>query len=236
MKPRALVPVLLMLLAVLACSPSLTAPPQGPAQTALARTQAAVTSQAAQALTQAAPSPTLLTIKTPSVTDTPNPTDTSAPTDTVEAPEVASATASPLPSATPSPTPTRRPVVAGPSFLDTVVAVKKQVDNVGWQIDLATNSGTLDCQEVVNSYEYVAPRTTLNNVPASLAGAYGLYSQGVNLFLTKSADLYTNCKNYLANPSGGGSIPALQWTVTRTAVNDADQLLRQAIIAAGGTP
>jgi hypothetical protein len=241
MKYRWFVPGLLLLAAVMAC---------GPSQNNILQTQASgvtLTARAQQTLTAATPSPT----RRPLIRSTTVPTDTPPPADTAAIQTDASATPtlhllklptrapSPTPTPTPTPTrtrtPTRRPVPAGPTFLETVVAVRQQVENFGGQIDIAVNSGQLDCQQTVNSYEYVAARASLNNVPTSLAGAYGLYTQGVSIFLTKSADLYQNCKTFLANPSGG-SVPALQWTVARTAVNDADQLLRQAVIAAGGTP
>jgi hypothetical protein len=242
MKYHWFVPSLLLLAAVMACGPS-----QNVIQTAIAQTQviqATMTSRAAQTVTAAAPTPTATWTDSPQPSDTPEPTDTPAPTRTPKPTNTAAAQSSTraTPTRTPldllgasSPSPTRRPVAAGPTFLDTVVGVKKQVDNFGWQIDIAVNSGSLDCQQTVNSYEYVAARSILKNVPASLAGAYSLYTQGVPIFITKAADLYQNCKNFLASPSGAG-VPALQWTVARTAVSDASQLLRQAIIAAGGTP
>jgi hypothetical protein len=47
--------------------------------------------------------------------------------------------------------------------------------------------------------------------------------------------MYLNCKNALANP-GQGSIPAFQWGNARAGVDEAVELERQAITAAGGTP
>ena len=252
MTQRWFVPILLLLLALLACGPS--GPSQNAIQTAIAQTQviqATATSGAAQTMTAGAPTPTRsrsanlppTPTPTPAVTEvpsrTPAPTHTPAPAHTAEP----GATFTPLALASPSPTktatskPKTTAAVKPPlDFLGTVANVKKQVENFGGQIDIAVNSGSIDCQQIVDSYEFVAARSTLNNVPASLAGAYGLYSQGVSLFLTKAADLYQNCKNFLADPNGGGGVPAQQWTVARTAVNDAGDLLRQAIIAAGGTP
>ena len=239
MKYRLFVPSLLLLAAVLACGPAAAnTPSPGLVQTAIVQTQAAGATAQMATLNASLPSPTWtpLTVRTKPPTSAPAapPTDTPAPSDTPH--RVATAAPAVTPTPTPSTTPTRRPAPAGPSFLDTVVAVRKQVENFGWQIDQAASSGKFDCQPAVTAYEYVAAHATIQNVPASLAGAYGLYTQGVTTFTTKAADLYTNCKNYLANPSGGGSIPPLQWTVARTSVTDADQLLRQAIIAAGGTP
>jgi hypothetical protein len=125
--------------------------------------------------------------------------------------------------------------VPTPDFLATVVAVKKQMENFGGQIDIAMRSGYIDCRTSVDSYDYVSARAT-QTVPDSMAGAYQLYTSGVSIFVNGGRDLYQNCANYLANPDVPGSIPHSQWSVARTAVNDASEKLRQAIIALGGTP
>ena len=240
MKPRGFVSLLMLLLAVLACS----------------TTQNLLPATATPAPSRLPPSPTLrprptLNLNLASPTDaappedtaTEPPSDTEAPSDTPEPSQTPRPARSPTPRATATPAASQKPTAkptraatAAPNFLDTAVAVKRQVEVFGGQIDIAVGSGTIDCQQTVDSYNYVAARATLKNVPNSLAGAYSLYTQGVSLFLSKAADLYTNCQNFLANPDAGGEVPALQWTVARTAVNDAGQLLRQAIIAAGGTP
>jgi hypothetical protein len=245
-----LVAVLFLCLAVLACGPSqtLVKTPAAPSQTqppAQTRPPATPTITHLNFPTDS-PTPGARDTATPKPTDqstsadTPVPADTAVPTDAVLPTDTAMpVTDTPAPTATPTKKPTARPGSGGgttqASFLQTVTAVKGQLENFGGQIDIAVHSGSLDCTQTVNSYEFVASHATIANVPASLAGAYQLYTQGLGIFLPKAADLYTNCKNFLANPSGGG-IPAQQWTVARTAVNDADQLLRQAIIAAGGTP
>jgi hypothetical protein len=240
MKYRLLIPTLLLLAAALACGPSQSLAPTHAAPTQTQTASAPASPTIFHLPTQppadtASPSATHRPTVTPRVTDTVAPADTASAADT-SAPDLST----PVPTASPTPTkkPTARPGSGGvtaASFLDTVTSVKKQVENFGGQIDIAVHSGTIDCQQTVNSYEFVAARATINGVPASLAGAYGLYTQALGIFIPKAADLYTNCKNYLANPNGG-TIPVLTWTVARTAVNDAGQLLRQAIIAAGGTP
>ena len=233
MKQHGFISLIMLLAAILACGPT-----QSLVQTAVPKTPTGEpTSRPRATFNLAAPTDTELAASADTPTDvpsnTPQPSHTPRPARTAT-PRVP-ASPSPAASATRTAKPTRA-ATAAPSFLTTVVAVKKQVENFGGQIDIAVGSGTLDCQQTVDSYNYVAARATLKNVPDSLAGAYSLYTQGVSLFLSKSADLYTNCNNFLADPNASGSVPALQWTVARTAVNDAGDLLRQAIIAAGGTP
>jgi hypothetical protein len=115
------------------------------------------------------------------------------------------------------------------------LGVRAQVDNFGWQIDLAVRSGLLDCTEVVNAYEYVAARSTLN-VSGNLAGPYQLYTNGVSVFLSNAEGLYLNCKNFLNGQDDGSGVPHSQWANARTKVNESHELLSQAIAAAGGTP
>ena len=241
MKQPGFISLLLLLAALIACGPTQiliqTAVPKTPTRQPTSRPRATL-NLAAPTATEL-PANTELPVDSPTdvPSDTPPPSRTPRPARSATPRVPASPTDSPAPAASKTPTakPTRA-ATAAPSFLDTAFAVKKQVEVFGGQIDIAVGSGTIDCQQTVDSYDYVAARATLKNVPNSLAGAYSLYTQGVALFLGKSADLYTNCKNYLADPTASGSVPALQWTVARTAVNDAGQLLRQAIIAAGGTP
>ncbi len=165
------------------------------------------------------------------------------------APFTASATAtltaapSPTPTATLAPTLTRPPVTLQPAatsapptpdFLATAAIVKMQIEGFGGLIDEALQQGYIDCQNVVNQYTAIFNAPTLN-VPGDLAGAYQLYSDGVNIFTTKARDLNQNCVDFMANPSGD-EIPFQQWGLARQGVNEAVDKLRQAITSAGGTP
>lgn len=197
---------------------------------------------------------------TPEPTETPVPTElpapTLAPTDTPtpvpsDTPTLAP-THTPVPTDTPQPTPTFTPIPTAtktfapvtlaptatftspaPDFLTLVSTVKRQVEGFGGLIDGALGQGFIDCRDVVNQYLTIANAPKFD--PGGFAGPYQTYRSAVDLFSAKSHDIYQNCSDFLANPSGG-SISFQQWGAARQSVNEAADLLRQAIVAAGGTP
>jgi len=120
-----------------------------------------------------------------------------------------------------------------PAFLATVTTVKRQIEGFGGLIDSALRQGSINCEDVVNQYLTIAGAPQFD--PGGFAGPYQAYRAAVDLFTAKSHDIYQNCADFLANPSGG-SIPFQQWGAARQSVNEAVDLLRQAIVAAGGTP
>jgi hypothetical protein len=124
---------------------------------------------------------------------------------------------------------------AAPDFLTTVAGIKRQMEIFGGIIDIAANGdGTVDCQQVVNVHDAVVNAPNFS-VPGPLAGAYQLYRNGVGNFATKTNDMYLNCQSVVNGGTSGG-IPPQQWQLARQGVNEAVDMLRQAIIAAGGTP
>jgi hypothetical protein len=192
---------------------------------------------------------------TPAATDTAEPLPTSAPTatptrrnatPTIRRPaQLVSATPSPTPEPTDTPGPTDTPEptatntrAAGPrppDFLTTVARIKRQMEIFGGIIDIALGgNGAVDCNEVisVNAAVVNAPNVAVAN---NLTGAHQLYRQGVGNFANKTKDMVLNCQNYLAN-NNSGDIPYHQWGTARQGVAESVDLLRQAIIAAGGTP
>ena len=147
----------------------------------------------------------------------------------------ASATPRPTTSPEPTATSTRRPGPPPPDFLKTVAGIKRQMEIFGGIIDIAFNgSGAIDCNEVITVHDSVTTAPLLN-VANSLAGANQLYRQGVDNFTSKTRDMYLNCQSFLANNSNG-AIPFQQWGPARQGVSESVDLLRQSIIAAGGTP
>jgi hypothetical protein len=107
------------------------------------------------------------------------------------------------------------------------------VEGFGGLIDSALRQGAINCEDVVNEYLTIASAPRFDS--GSLAGPYQTYRTAVDLFSAKSRDIYQNCADFLANPSGG-SIPFQQWGAARQSVNEAVDLLRQAIVATGGAP
>jgi hypothetical protein len=174
------------------------------------------------------PTPVPSDTPTPEPTDTPVPTDTPEPTDTLAPTATFTNTFAPVTLA-----PTATFTSPAPDFLTIVTTVKRQVEGFGGLIDGALGQGFIDCQDVVNQYLTIAGAPQFD--PGGLAGPYQTYRAAVDLFAAKSHDIYQNCADFLANPSGG-SIPFQQWGAARQSVNEAVDLLRQAIVAAGGTP
>jgi hypothetical protein len=184
------------------------------------------------------PAPTLAPTETPtsvpSDTPTPEPTDTPAPTDTPKPTDTLAPTATFTNTFVPvTLAPTATFTSPAPDFLTIVTTVKRQVEGFGGMIDGALGQGFINCEDVVNQYLTIAGAPQFD--PGGLAGPYQTYRAAVDLFAAKSHDIYQNCADFLANPSGG-SIPFQQWGAARQSVNEAVDLLRQAIVAAGGTP
>ncbi|MBI3242979.1 MAG: hypothetical protein HYZ49_11865 [Chloroflexi bacterium] len=174
------------------------------------------------------PTPVPSDTPTPEPTHTPVSTDTPKPTDTLAPTATHTNTFVPVTLA-----PTATFTSAAPDFLTTVSTVKLQVEGFGGMIDGALRNGFINCQDVVNQYLTIAGAPQFE--PGNFGGPYQTYRAAVDLFTNKSHDIYQNCADFLANP-GGGSIPFQQWGAARQSVNEAVDLLRQAIVAAGGTP
>ena len=149
----------------------------------------------------------------------------------LRAPAVTNTKAPPAATAVP-PTNTPQP---GPDFVTTAKAVKAQVESIGGQIDLALQVGYIDCVQLVNSYFYVTSRRELV-VPPNLAGPYATYQSGIDKFTDRVHDINDNCLAFLNDPSQAGGIPQQQWSTARLGVNESSEILRQAIVDAGGTP
>ena len=225
-----------------ACGPSTPLPATSTASTEAILQE--IETGVAATLTAGAPTATPVPSSTPVPTDTATSPPTSTPTRTPRPSATASATARASDTPAPTSTSTRVPatlapptatVAPTPDFVGIALAVRAQVDDFGWQIDLALRSGGLDCSSSVNAYEYVAARATLA-VPDSLAGPYQLYTDGVSIFLSNSEALYVGCRDFLAGTSTSGTVSRQAWTNARTKVNEAHAVLTQAIVAAGGTP
>ena len=61
-----------------------------------------------------------------------------------------------------------------------------------------------------------------------MQNAYNGYWSAVQIFVSGARDMAQNCRDHIANPSGG-SIPFQQWGVARQNVNDALAVLIPAI-------
>lgn len=159
----------------------------------------------------------------PEVTDTPVPADTPEPT----------------PTSTLEPTNTPRPWTAPPTapppditatLLQTLRDTRDKLQRFGGLIDSALRSGSISCQDVVDLYDGIAgaPTYDVRESGAIVQNAYNNYRSSVQIFTTGARDMTQNCRDFLADPSGG-SIPFQQWGLARQEVNKALDVLHPAI-------
>ena len=151
-------------------------------------------------------------------------------------PEPATATTTLSPTNTPAPQvatsqPTSPPVASvTEQLLTAMVTARDRMLSFGGMIDRAIGQGFIDCQEVVNVYDAVAAAPTFDVAGTSQTTqfGYGAYRQAIELFTNDTWDMTQNCRDFLANPGGGG-IPFQQWGAARQAVNQAADILSPAI-------
>ena len=237
----------LLLLALAACGNSPEAIQTAAAQTQVVNTAAAVAQ--AQTATAAAPTSTASPRATPSATASPlptsTPTETATPTDSPTPEPSATPTETSEPTATPTntrppvtlapPTATVPPTQPAPDFVTTVRAVREQVKNIGWQIDLAVDSGVLDCQQVIDGYMYFWDRRDLT-APGGMEPAQATYQAAFALFHDRVWNLWAICNTNLTMPYFAQPIGPMHWAVARMGIDEVVPLLDQAIREAGGTP
>lgn len=173
----------------------------------------------------------------PTATFTPEPTDT--PTRTATASKTATPKPTNTPSATPEPsftptprftntpratsTPTKPPT---PPLLDTIKEIRVHVDNIGGALDrLYHGSGVEACAPLLTDYYAVvnAPVYDVSGQAGTIQGAYGLYREGVAIVTDQISKIRDVCER------GGGTMSALDFDVSRMAINEASGRMGTAI-------
>jgi hypothetical protein len=116
------------------------------------------------------------------------------------------------------------------SLLQAMRSAKTDMERLGGLIDGALSSGSIDCQDVVNTYDRVANAPTFNvaGSGAAVQNAYNNYRAAISTFANGARDMAQNCRDFLAS-GGGGSIPFQQWGLARQRINDALTILNPAI-------
>jgi serine protease Do len=138
--------------------------------------------------------------------------------------------AAPTPTAAgPAPTATAAGSITA-SLRQAMLNVKTDLERAGGQIDQAVGSGTINCTDVVNTYDRIvrAPTFNTSGSSATVRNAYDSYRAAVGIFSNGAKDMAQNCRDFLANPAGG-SIPFQQWGNARQSVNNALDRLNPAI-------
>ncbi len=156
------------------------------------------------------------------------PTETPAPTPTK--------TRAPQPANT-QPQPTKAPSVDLQAvLLASMLQTRINIDAYGGMIDGALRSGSVDCQDIVNTYDAIknAPTYDVTNASDLVKNAYPAYRSAIDVFTNASRDMSENCRSWLADPSQGGGIDAQQWGLARSEVGTAVGILQPAILSLGG--
>ena len=95
-------------------------------------------------------------------------------------------------------------------------------------IDQADDPASIECQEVVDSYNTAMEAPVFSYVPGDLEPAYSSYRAAVEIFENGAADFAGLCQD-LIDGKRDKSISTFVWTRARTAVNDALDVLNPAI-------
>jgi hypothetical protein len=109
-------------------------------------------------------------------------------------------------------------------------ATRQDMQNMGGMIDNAVNTGYINCQDVVHTYDRVvgAPSFDVSGADADVVNAHNAYRQSITIFSNGVRDLAENCRSFISG-GGGGSIPFSQWGPARQSVNQALDVLNPAI-------
>ncbi|MCB8944583.1 MAG: hypothetical protein H6658_12605 [Ardenticatenaceae bacterium] len=157
---------------------------------------------------------------TPEPTEPPTAVPTAVPTNT-PAPQTA------------NPQPTTPPVSSIEEQVVTAMRLTHdRMLSFGGMIDTALGMGFIDCNEVVNTYDAIvlAPTFDVSGTSQLIQYGYGAYREAIQVFSVGAWDMTQNCRDFLANPGGGG-IPSQQWGAARQNVNNATDILSPALDA-----
>lgn len=151
----------------------------------------------------------------------------------------AEAAATPAPADTQVAAPAAAPAPAtdlADTLLETAYTVRGEMQSFGGQVDAGLNGSAFYCDEAVYRYDFIgaAPTYDVSGSSPEVQTAYGQYRAGIDLFASGTWDLTNNCREFLDNPDGGGSIPWIQWSVARQNLDKAVGLVSQAIVNLGG--
>jgi hypothetical protein len=173
----------------------------------------------------------------PTATDYPTP----APTETAALTPVEDSTSTPGAAPVAQPTSPRAPTAE--SLLETMLAMRLDLQAFGGLIDAAVNGdGTIDCSVIVDSFEAIVayPAMDVAGSDPAVQNAYGSYRAAVDRLMgvgpgssVAATDMVNTCREVLAGTSQG-PIPALQWTAARKVVDLAIGILSPAIVSLGG--
>lgn len=112
-------------------------------------------------------------------------------------------------------------------LLDSMKSVQSDLQRMGGMIDNAVRTGSVNCRDVVSTYDRIAGAPTYSGLSGEAVSAYSSYRSAITTFTNGARDMRQNCADFLAG--GSGSIPFSQWGRARQAVNQALDTLNPAI-------
>lgn len=130
--------------------------------------------------------------------------------------------------ATTAPNPTSPPANVTAQLLGSMRSVRSDLQSMGGMIDNAVNTGSVDCLDVITTYDRIAGAPFYNGLSGQNLSAHNSYRASIDTFTNGSRDMYQNCVDFINN-GGGGSIPFQQWGTARQSVNQALDILNPAI-------
>lgn len=130
--------------------------------------------------------------------------------------------------ATTAPNPTSPPANVTAQLLGSMRGVRTDLQSMGGMIDNAVNTGSVDCLDVIATYDRIVGAPFYNNLSGQDLNAHNSYRASIDTFNNGSRDMYQNCVDFV-NSGGGGSIPFQQWGTARQSVNQALDILNPAI-------
>lgn len=122
------------------------------------------------------------------------------------------------------------------TLLETLLTTRSSLQSFGGMIDTALRNGTISCLDVVNLYDAIAgaPTYDVSGESETAQYAYNTFREAITIFTTGASDMTQNCRDFLADTSGGTTIPFQQWGLARQEVNTALDTLHPAIQSLGG--
>ena len=114
--------------------------------------------------------------------------------------------------------------------LDAMISLRNNLQGFGGYIDAALRGSPFSCEEIVARYDSIlnTPTFDISGASFDVQSAYGSFRASVDQFANGTRDMTENCRQAINNQTGT-TIPPLQWTLARSAVNTAINILSRPI-------
>jgi hypothetical protein len=164
----------------------------------------------------------------------------------VEVEMVVTATPEPTPEPTPKPAtaaqpadtqPTAEPVQdIGTTLLAYMTTTRDYMHSFGGQIDAGLRGDPFNCFDSVYAYDAIvqAPTLDVSTAPPEVQTAYGHYRSSIDIFGSGAYDMAQNCRELVNGTKESAMIGYQQWSIARSQVNQAIDMITPGIQMLGG--